>query len=193
MSHTSRQPTIVGVTRLAAIGAALLMLTVLTISRTQGAFSASTENSTSAFATGTVVITDDDLGAALFTLSDMKPGVNYVRCIELTYSGSMTPATIKSYGTATGALAPYLDVTIEMGTTGDFNDCISFTGTSTLFATDTLSNFAGNHTNFTNGMLVFTAPANPTSRTLRYLINVQDNNAAQGLSATATFQYEAQG
>ncbi len=63
--------------------------------------------------------------------------------------------------------------------------------TATIF-NDTLANFSGTHTDWTSGLATFTAAANPTSRTLRFTVDVQNNPLAQSQSASADFTFEAQ-
>ncbi|MCP3910970.1 MAG: hypothetical protein GY713_08470 [Actinomycetia bacterium] len=167
------------------------MLTVLIVTSSQAAFSDTTGNTTNTFATGSVVLTDDDSGSALFTASAMTPGVPVVECVVVTYSGSLVPADIRMYGTSSGVLAPYLDTTIEVGTGGSYGSCAGFTPSSTIY-TGTLTNFSTTHTNWATGLATFTAAANPTSRTFRFTVDVQNNPAAQGQSAAADFTFEAQ-
>ncbi|MEM7094855.1 MAG: TasA family protein [Actinomycetota bacterium] len=185
--HTIR----VSFMRMAAIAAALLMLTMLTVTRSQAAFSDTTENTTNAFTAGSVTLTDDDAATALFNATGMNPGTPVTECITLTYSGSFTPATVRMYGTATGALATYLDTTIEVGTGGNFGDCTGFTPSSTIY-TGTLAAYAASHVDWASGLGVWSPAASPESRTLRFTVDVQDDNNAQGLSASADFTWEAQ-
>jgi len=183
---------VLNVTRLAAIATAILMLTVLTVTRSQAAFVASTANTANSFSTDSVVITDDDAGSTLFAATGLSPGNPVINCITLTYSGTALPAPIRMYGTTTGTLDTYLDLTIEEGTGGSFGDCTGFAANSTIF-TNTVENFAATHTNWTNGLAVVTASANPTSRTLRFTIDVQNDPAAQSNTATVDFTFETQG
>ena len=181
---------IISIVRLTALATSMLMLTVLIVTSSQAAFSDTTANTTNTFGSGFVIITDDDTGTALFTATAMTPGVPVVDCITLTYSGSLLPANIRMYGTSSGALAPYLDTTIEVGSGGSFGNCTGFSSTSTIY-TGTLSNFSTTHTNWTSGLATFTAAANPTSVTLRISVDVQDNTSAQSQSAAADFTFEA--
>lgn len=167
------------------------MLTVLIVTSSQAAFSATTSSSSNTFGTGSVVITDDDSGSALFTATAMTAGIPIVDCITVTYSGTLTPADIRMYGTSSGTLATYLDTTIEVGTGGSFGDCTGFTPSSTLY-TGTLANYSSTHINWSSGLAAFTAASNPTSRTLRFSFDVQNNPSAQGQSASADFTWEAQ-
>jgi hypothetical protein len=178
--------------RLSAVATAMLMLTVLIVTHSEAAFSDTTDNTSNTFATGSVVLSDDDGGStAMFTATDMTAAVPVVECITVTYSGSLVPAQVKLYGTTSGALAPYLDTTIEVGSGGSFGDCTGFTPSGTIF-NDTLANFSTGHFDWTSGQAVFTATTNPDARTLRFTVTVQDVPAAQGQAAAADFTFEAQ-
>ena len=177
--------------RATGIATALLMVTILTMARSNAAFVDTTDNTGSSFTTGTVVLTDDDAGVALFTATGMTPGNPVVECITVTYSGSELPAPVRLYGATTGGLDTYLDTTIEVGTGGSFGDCTGFAPTATVF-NDTLENFSASHTDWATGLATFTAAANPTSRTFRVTVDVQNNPAAQGLTSSADFTFEAQ-
>ncbi len=192
MTPERLRPAFTTIARLTVIAAALLMLTVLVVNRSQAAFSDTTGNPGNTFASGDIVLDDDDGGVtALFETTDMAPGNPVVKCLELTYSGSIVPSAIRTYGTSSGALAPYLDLQIEIGTGGDFSDCTGFTPSATLF-NNTLANFSATHANWSGGLATITAAANPTVRTLRFTVNVQDTDAAQALAAAAAFTFEAQ-
>ncbi|NNF65507.1 MAG: hypothetical protein HKN07_14790 [Acidimicrobiia bacterium] len=189
---TGRADLVRSIIRLAAIASAILLLTVLVVTRSDAAFTAVTDNPGNSLATGSVVLTDDDGGAtALFTATGMSPGNPIVACITVTYAGSLLNADIKMYGSTTGTLDTYLDTTIEEGTGGSFGDCTGFTPASTIF-NNTLENYATVHTDWASGLDVYTATATPQSRTLRITVDVQNNPAAQNLSSTATFTWEAQ-
>ena len=187
---TYRHSLSVGLVRATAVAAALLMVTVLTVTRSQAVFTDTTD-SASSFATETVVLTDDDSGSALFSVTGMSGGDTVVDCITVTYSGTALPAPIRLYAATTGGLDTYLDTTIEIGTGGSFGDCTGFTPTSTLF-TNTLENLSTTHTHWASGLATHTAAANPTSRTFRFTFTVQNDDNAQGLSSTATVTFESQ-
>lgn len=178
-------------TRLVAIAASLLMLTVLVVNRSQAAFSDTTTNSGNSFGSGTVVITDD-AASALFTASGMAPGARVSNCLEVTYAGSLTPADVKVYGASSGALAPYLTMSLEKGSGGQAGDCTGFVADGAAIYSGTLSSFTTAHTAWADGLAAFTANANPTVTVFRFTFAVQDDNNAQGLSADATITFEAQ-
>ena len=176
--------------RALAMLASLGFVSVLVMTSSRAAFVDTTDNTSNQFQAGTVQLTDDDGGVTrLFNLSNMAPTVMRENCIRVDYTGSLA-SNVHLYGASSGALGQYLDVTIDVGTGGSFNDCTGFTG-SNLY-TGTLSNFAASRTNFTNGLQGWNGATNPSNRTYRIRVTLQDNNAAQGLSATADFTWEAQ-
>ena len=182
-------------TRIAVVIAAVTVGSLLITTGSRAAFSSTAANGSNSWSAGTVVLTDDDADSVLFTLTNLSPGDGGTECINVTYTGSLT-ADVKLYGTVGGTgLATYLDTTIEIGTGaagGATGDCTGFTPTSTIFPTAALSSFASSHTSFTNGLGGFTGATNPTTRSYRITTAVADNNLAQGLTATATFTWEAQ-
>ena len=176
------------IVRLLAVATAMLMVTVLIVTHSEAAFSDTTVSTANSFSTGSVVLTDDDTGSALFTAASVSPGVPVVSCIVVSYEGTLVPADVRLYGTSSGVLAPYLDTTIEVGTGGSFASCAGFVSSSTIY-NNTLDNLP---TVWGTGLAVFTATTNPETRTLRFSVDVQDVPAAQGQSATADFTFEAQ-
>lgn len=177
--------------RLSAVAAAFLMLTILTVARSKAAFTTTSQNTGSQWSTGTVALTDDDSGSAMFNVTGMTPGVPSTACLTVTYSGSIVPVNVVLYGSTTGSLATYIDTVIEVGSGGSFASCSGFSATSTLYS-GTLANFSATRNSYANGVTAFAAAANPTSRTIRITTTLQNNNAAQGLSSTATFTFEVQ-
>lgn len=180
--------------RLVTVTAALLLVSALVVTGSRSAFSDTTSNTGNNWAAGTVVITDDDSGTAMFSVSDMAPGESVTKCIEVTYSGSLTPATVSLYGSTGGTgLDAYLDLDVDLGAGGTFSDCSGFTKDAggDIF-TGTMSGFAGTHTNFATGLQSWSPASTPVSKTYRFALTLQDNNSAQGLDATGTFTWEAQ-
>ena len=93
---------------------------------TFSAFSATTVNAGNVFAAGTVSISDNDAGAAMYTIANATPLNPVVRCIEVTYTGSL-PANVHLYSSAIGAIGPFVDLTIDKGTgTTAFPNCAGF-------------------------------------------------------------------
>ena len=56
-----------------------------------------TTNPTNQFGAGSVTISDNDAGSALFTTTTLKPGATATTCMGVQYTGSVTPSAIKVY------------------------------------------------------------------------------------------------
>jgi hypothetical protein len=176
--------------RALAMVASLAFVSVLVMTSSRAAFVDTTDNTSNSFSAGTVVLNDDDAGTVLFNVSNLAPTESRTNCIRVDYTGSLA-SNVHMYGAASGSLAQYLTVVVEVGTGGTFGNCGAFSGGTTLF-NGTLSNFAATRTNFANGLAGWNGATNPSNRTYRITVTLQDNNAAQGLSANADFTWEAQ-
>lgn len=174
----------------AVVPVALVASSAMVWQSSNAAFNATTTNGPSSWTAGTVNISDDDSNSAMFNVSGMKPGDTANKCIRVTYTGSLA-ASVKLYGSVSGALAPYLNTTVEIGDGGTFSNCSGFTPTATIY-NGTLSGFGSTHTNFANGAGTWAPTGSGQAKTYRVTYTLQDNNAAQGQSANATFTWEAQ-
>ena len=129
--------------------------------QTFAAFSSTTSNSGNSFSAGTVFVSDNDNGCAMYqapapggapcntvTLdADNKgPGDTVTGCYQVTYTGTL-PADMKMYWSPAASgdtLSPYLNLKVERGTTTTgFNDCSGFTpdNPGTYLYDSTLSTF----------------------------------------------------
>ncbi len=101
-----------------ALAAGLIGSGVLVWQSSYAAFSSTTTNPTSSFSAGSVTLSDNDSGTAVFSVTNLKPGDSGRGCIAVAYGGSLTPAAaIQVYATAgatnTLALANNLYFSIE--------------------------------------------------------------------------------
>lgn len=174
-----------------AAAASAAFVAVLLVGGTRAAFVATTENAPNTFSAGEVVLSDDDAGSVLFDIANLAPGDARTRCISVDYTGSLT-ADVRLYGEVGGnGLADFLDVTIEAGTGGGATSCGGFVPSTTLF-TGSLARFGSDHTGYSDGLEGFAGATDSASRTYRITLDLRDDNAAQGRSATAGFTWEAQ-
>jgi hypothetical protein len=174
---------------------------VIAGSATFSAFSGTTSNPGNTFAAGTVAISDNDSNGTLLSLTDAMPGESATGCIKVSYSGSLA-ADVKLFGSVNGTLGQYLTLKVTRGTdTGTFPTC-SFTADTTDYIgqgagvvyNGDLSSFPAS---FDAGI---SDPSNgggtetwTSSETHAYKLEVtlQNNSAAEGQSATASFTWEA--
>ncbi len=162
------------------------------------AFSSTTSNDNNNFTAGTVTIADNDAGAALYALTNQKPGVTTDRCIKVTYSGSLD-ADVKLYSSAiAGSGSNLINLTVTPGTMGGapaFPSCTGFTadagaplynGVASGFPTSYATGIAD------NPGTVATKWATGDSVVYRFSTSVQDVNGAQGATTgTHSFTWEA--
>lgn len=187
-------------TRLAlvtAVVASLLFVTFLVVSTSRAAFTATTDNTSNNVASGDVVLNDDDAGVALFTSPSMTPTQSVVECIEVTYDGTILPASpIRIYNSGAlggSGLEQYLDLTIEVGTGGVYGNCAGFVPSSTITPAGTLQAFSTTNTAWASGLsTTWTPTAQGETQSFRFTLTLQDNNLAQGLDVDFGFAWEAQ-
>lgn len=180
--------------RFGAVILAVFAASVMAFQATTAAFSAQTDNSTNTFAAGTVQLTDNDGGSALFEVTEMFPGQTETACIEVTYSGSLD-SEVRLFGAATAGdgLEAFLDLTIERGD----GDCSSFGSTTAVWDNGSdgdLGVFVATAGDFASGVDNWQPTGGGADDTVPYRVTVtlQDDNGAQGLSTAITFTWEAQ-
>ncbi|HYM59107.1 MAG TPA: TasA family protein [Solirubrobacteraceae bacterium] len=171
----------------------LIVTVVLAIAGigTFAAFYSQTENDGNSFAAGTVYLSDNDAGAALYSVSNQKPGVTTEKCIKVSYGGSLD-ADVKLHtpDAISAAVGNYTNLVITKGTqaTPSFPSCTGFVADAggAIF-TNTLSNFAATHNTAGAGLA-----ANPGAATkwvasdsivYRFQLTLADDNNANAGNA----------
>ena len=166
---------------------------------TFSAFSATTVNPGNTFDAGTVVISDNDAGTAMYNVVGAKPLDVVVRCIRVSYTGTL-PSLVRLYTTTpVNAFGQYVTLSVDKGNmpaATTFPNCTGFTSEANIFS-GTLSSFAAGNTTFATG-----AGANPGAQTqwnlndtlvYRFTLTMQDNPlAVGGTSGVHSFTWEAQ-
>ena len=127
--------------------------------------------------------------AKLFNLTDLGPGQTRTRCVAVTYTGTIVPATIRFGARASGPLADNLSVNVEVGEGGGFRDCAAFRPAKSLFA-GTLDNLVRVSGPDGQGVVAFQAPA-VTTRSFRFTFHVAENGVQSNEEASADFVWEA--
>jgi hypothetical protein len=174
-------------------------------SYTWAAFVATTGNTGNSISSGTVRVSDNDTGSALLALTTALPGATDTGCIKVTYNGSLA-STLRLYGTTGGSgLDPYLDLQISRGTytlpEPGYDSCTNFQPDATNYIgagagviyNGTLQGFPDS---YAAGLTDPTA-ATPESWTTgeahvyRIQVTLQNAQAAEGLTASQTFTWEA--
>jgi len=112
---------------------AILVAGLLVWNGSNAAFTASTRNTGNNWETGSVALSDDDLGAAAFRVSGVIPGQTGSKCLVVTDSSNV-PGEVRVYLDTLGAegLENNITVSFAIGTGGSFNDCTGFVADTTL-------------------------------------------------------------
>jgi hypothetical protein len=182
------------VVQLGALALSFIAISILVVTSSRAAFVAQNDNVTNQVSAAAVDLADNDSGTAMFNnVTGLMPGTTVDRCIDVTYTGTVDPTAVLIYasGAPTGTLAPYLDLTVEVGvdTPAGFRDCTGFVSSSTVY-TGTLSGVAAAHSGYATGVTTWDPAGSPETRTFRFRVAVQDNAAAEGLTTTFGFSWE---
>jgi hypothetical protein len=182
------------VVQLGALALSFIGISILVVTSSRAAFVAQNDNVTNQVSAAAVDLADNDSGTALFNnVTGLMPGTTEDRCIDVTYTGTVDPTAVRLYssGAPTGTLAPYLDLTIEVGadTGAGFRDCTGFSPAATVYS-GTLAGFHSAHGSYAAGASTWDPAASPDTRTFRFLLSVQDDAAAEGLTTTFGFSWE---
>jgi hypothetical protein len=164
-----------------------------TTRQSTAAYTESTTNGASSFGSGSVALSDDDLGGVRFNLTSVRHEVSTTRCVSVTYSGSLT-AAVRVYAQVTGGtgLAAYGTISVERGSGGSFADCSGFVLSETLY-TGTVGGLAAAASSFATGLGTWTPSGGaPSGSTYRMTVGVPFDPAARLKSVDFTLLWEAQ-
>ena len=179
--------------QLSAFALTFILIALLVVTSSRAAFVAQNDNTANSVTSASITLTDNDAGVAMFNLSNLMPATPERRCIDVTYTGTANPMPVLLYATAapTGTLAPYLDLSIEVGTdlTPAFGDCTGFTPSATVYS-GTLQSFATTHGSYATGWTTWDPAVSGEVRTFRFTVTVQDNTLAANKTTTFGFSWE---
>jgi hypothetical protein len=182
------------VVQIGALVLSFIAVSVLVVTSSRAAFVAQNDNVTNQVTSAAVDLTDTDSGTAMFDdVTGLMPGTTEQRCIDVTYNGTVDPLAVKLYssGAPTSTLAPYLDLTIEVGSDPSpvFRDCNGFVPAGILYS-GTVQGFSTGHGSYAAGVPAWDPGIGPETRTFRFSLSVQDVPAAEGLTTTFGYSWE---
>jgi hypothetical protein len=186
--------------------AALLIAALLVWQGSNAAFSATTDNTANAWATGSLTLTNNGGGTTyagsttgVFNETNLKPGDVGAKCITVESTGSL-PGDMRFYrgavsGTNSAALADEIDVAVDAVAVGSAvnvqADCVGYTGgTSGAVYNGTLNALA---TTYAGAAGTSVALAGGTERVvyrIGWTINAAADNSVQSSSAQADLVWE---
>lgn len=152
-----------------ATAIALLIVSILVVTRSRAALTPVDAHADARLAAGSVELTDDDYGTSLFAVDDMVPDRPERDCIVVNYDGNVVPVAVSLSTEAQGSLASLLAVQVERGTGGAFHDCSGFTPTGTVFQ-GTLAGLTAER----RGVEAFTVTDAPDAQTFRFTFTLTD-------------------
>lgn len=175
----------------ATVALGFLATVVLAWQASYSAFASTTSNSGNSWGAGTVALTDNSPGVAVFNnVSGLIPGSFGNNCILVTYTGNLA-STVEFYSeNYAGTLGPYLNLTI---TTGSGTSCAAFGAVTTIFS-GTLQALRTSSTTFATGLpaaIPWSPSANGAAKPYKFSYTLADDNAAQSATATVDFVWEA--
>jgi hypothetical protein len=188
---------------LVAVPVALVASGLVVAQSSYSAYSATTVNPSSNWATGTVALTDDDANTAAFTAANLKPGSTGSRCIVVSSTGTL-PSAVKLYVTnaaTTKNLAANINVNVTQGTGGSFGSCTGYTPLSSGSSvySGTLADLGATATTYATGVGSWTpagvaASAAAETRTFQitYTVKADAPDSTQGGTASAGLTWETQ-
>jgi hypothetical protein len=191
------------VNRTTKLLAALIATGVIAVASGQATFAAftvTTQNPTDSYVAGSVALSDNDAGTVMWDVANQLPtSAAVIRCIRVTYTGSL-PAGVRLYTTTAGSpLDQYLNVTVEKGSmpvATVFPNCTGFAPEATIAAAGTTQAFKAARTGWANGIPAFpgaqTAWNTGNSLVYRFTVQLQNVFAAQGLTGLVGFTWETQ-
>lgn len=156
--------------KIAAFGAipvAVLIAGGLVWQGSQAAFTATTRNSGSAWSTGSVFLTDDDLGAAAFTVDNIVPDQTGEKCIVVT-SKSDVAGEVRTYTQnliVANGLQDHIFFDLDRGTGGSFNDCRGFVPIADVVPEVPLSTLATANHDYATGASAWQTTGTPGETT----------------------------
>lgn len=216
MNATVREPKLDRKTKTALILFLVGVIASVVGLATWSAYSSTTSNTNNQFQTGSVTLTDNDSGTAMFNMSGARPGDTVAKCITVSYSGTLT-SNVKLYGAATAGngLDAYLDLKVTRGTfSGATPSGMACTdGAGSNFVADSVTYGGGNGagaggvlfdarmsnypTSWATGILdapggTAEAWTNPESHVYRLEVTVANDQNGANKNHTQTFTWEAQ-
>jgi hypothetical protein len=187
--------------KLLASAAVVGLLAAATSAVVYSAFTSTAHSASSSFQAGSIALTADSTGSALFAMDGGKPGDAQSRCVTVRYAatGGLT-SRVRLYGTTTGSAAHggldrYLALKVTRGSfpsgapANGACDGFLADGSDAVLFDDLLSRYPATYE---------TGLADPASAwhdgdsaVYRFDVVVQDDDAAQGRDATTEFAFQA--
>ncbi|MEV0675009.1 hypothetical protein AB0I60_00660 [Actinosynnema sp. NPDC050436] len=189
MTKSTRAKSVV---RYAAAPLGILLSGVLVLVASQAAFTAQTSTGSNSWSTGTIDLTNDHEGKAVFAVDKLAPNTGDSKDVVVTYTGDY-PSDIRLFATSpvepTGPLAQNITLTVQRGTGSgaSFTPDQNARWTGTLAAFDAVGSYA-------NGVLGYQTPGS-VAKTFRIAYDFSptgDTSGLMGKNTGVTFTWAAE-
>ncbi len=173
-----------GTARAFAAAMSVLIIATVVVNRSTNALETDGAVSASEVSSGSIELSDDDNGRSLFDLADMAPGRTSSECLTITYDGTIVPVDLTLQAEIDGDLGPYLDVAIDQGSSGGFDECDGFVPDAQVFR-GTLADLSDQGRQSIERLL-----NQGEQRVYRFQFTLQDRQEALGRVASVGFIWE---
>jgi hypothetical protein len=163
----------------------------------QAAFVAETYNAGDNWQAGSVTLSNDGTGGAMFSIGSLVPGQTGTHCIVVTATG--VAGVVKTYtqDNVQDGLENNIMLKIEQGTGGIYADCTGFTPTATYDTQPLATVFAAS--SYATGILPWTTTSGTTTKTYKFTwtfdttgLTAAEINALEGKSVRTDIEWELQ-
>lgn len=194
-SHGHRRRSPAGVIRFVAVLIGVLLVSVITLQRSQSAFSGTTTyGDGDVIQAATVTLTSSATGR--LDVANMVPGDTITRCVNVVYDGTATATQLDSVRlfAANGSgdvLGDSLGITIDMGAVGD--TCASLGAATQVVSPQTVTALSSAHGTYASAIdSGWTPSAKGQTRPFRFTLTLSNTtpNELQGKSAKLLFTWE---
>jgi hypothetical protein len=160
-------------------------------------FTAETFNAGDNWQAGSVTLSNDGTGGAMFSLGTLVPGQTGSHCIVVTATG--VAGVVKTYtqNNVLDGLESNITMKIEQGTGGSYGNCTGFTPAAT-YDTQTLATLFS-ASSYTTGILPWTTTSGTTTKVYKFTwtfdvggLSDAAVNALEGKSVRTDIEWELQ-
>lgn len=178
---------------------AVLLAGLMVWHGSQAAFTAETYSAGNNWNTGTVLLTNDGTGGAMFSLQDLVPMQTGSHCITVT-AATTVPGVVKVYfgNTTPDGLQDNLTLKVEQGSGGSYGSCADFTPAATV-AAQPLATYFRDNLSFDTGILPWVKGTGTQSTSYRFTwtfdttgLTQAQIDALQGKNVRTDIEWELQ-
>jgi len=178
---------------------AVLLAGLMVWQGSEAAFTAETYNAGNNWNTGTVALTNDGTGGAMFSLQNLVPMQTGSHCITVTATTSVA-GVVKTYfsNTTPNGLQNNLTLKVEQGSGGSYGSCAGFVPAATV-AAQPLATYFLNNSSFDTGILPWVKGTGTQSTSYKFTwvfdttgLTQAEIDALQGTNVRTDIEWELQ-